>query len=57
MKDSISLILFLIEGFVHFRVDTLEFSLIYFTNSLGKSITNYSPVVVLLVESFVQGKL
>ena len=49
MKDSIFFIVFLKESFVDFKADTLEVSLIHFTISLGKSITNYSPVVVLLV--------
>ena len=55
MKDSISFIVFLIESFVGFKADTLEVSLIDFTISFGKYITNYSPVVVLLVGGLVSG--
>ena len=57
MKDCISLIAFLIEGFMRFKAATLKVSQINFKSFLGKFITNYITAVVLLVEGFVYGAL
>ena len=42
---------------MHFKAATLKVSRINFKSTLGKFITNYISVVVLLVEDFVQGAL
>ena len=57
MKDCISLIVFLIEGFMRFKAATLKVSQISFKSFLGKFITNYITTVVLLVEGFVYDEL
>ena len=57
MKDCISLIVFLREGFMRFKAATLKVSQINFKSFLGKFITNYITTVVLLVEDFVYDAL